>query len=142
METAFAWFRPEHLGLNYMPDIIEQHVNTLREHTGYEIELVEADGLKNIVIKSYPLPRCYSKTASDLLIRLDSAYPNSKPDMFWLEENVVLTGGGIPKNAEEITAALGRRWRRFSWHFNAWNPGTGDLMLFLEFVDTRLGKCE
>ena len=125
-----------------MSEIIEQHVNSLREHAGYVVDLVEADGLQNVIIKSYPLPLGYTKTSSDLLIRLDKAYPNSKPDMFWLEFDVLLVGGAEPKSANEILAALGRKWRRFSWHFANWNPATGDLLFFLTFVETRLNKVE
>ncbi len=125
-----------------MSEIIEQHVNSLREHAGYAVDLVEADGLQNVIIKGYPLPSGYTKTSSDLLIRLDKAYPNSKPDMFWLEHDVLLVGGGIPKSAENMLDALGRKWRRFSWHFANWNPATGDLLFFLTFVETRLNKAE
>lgn len=125
-----------------MSEIIEQHINSLREHTECVVELVEADGLKNVIVKNYPLPPGYTKTSSDLLIRLDKAYPNSKPDMFWLEFDVLLAGGAEPKSAAEILDALGRKWRRFSWHFTSWNPATGDLLFFLTFVETRLNKVE
>lgn len=125
-----------------MSGVIEQQLNSLREHTGYVVEFVEADGLRNIVVKNYSLPPGYTKTSSDLLVRLDAAYPNSKPDMFWLEFDVLLASGAVPKSAEEILDALGRKWRRFSWHFTNWNPATGDLLFFLTFIDTRLKKVE
>ena len=97
-----------------MPEVIEQHLNSLRKHTGYMVDLVEADNFKNIIVKNYPLPHGYTKTSSDLLIRLDAAYPNSRPDMFWLEADVLLTGGAVPKSAAQMLDALGRKWRRFS----------------------------
>lgn len=125
-----------------MSGVLEQHLNSLREHGGCEVELVEADGFMNVILKGHPLPPGYTKTKSDLLIRLDKNYPNSKPDMFWLEKDVLLAGGAVSKNAEELLNALGREWRRFSWHFNSWNPGTGDLLLFLEFINARLEKIE
>lgn len=125
-----------------MPGLIEQHIIDLRKHAKHEVEFVEADGLKNIIVKSYPLPPGYTRDSSDLLLRLDAAYPNSKPDMFWLEHDVLLTGGAIPKSADEILDALGRKWRRFSWHFTNWNPATGNLLFFLEFIEMRLKKAE
>lgn len=125
-----------------MSAILEQHLNSLREHTGHIVDYVEADGLSNIIVKNHPLPVGYTKASSDILMRLDAAYPLSKPDMFWLEADILLAGGTIPKNAEEILNALGRKWRRFSWHFNSWNPATGDLLFFLEFIKVRINKVE
>ena len=58
------------------------------------------------------------------------------------EFDVLLAGGAVPKSAGEPLDALGRKWRRFSWHFTNWNPATGDLLFFLEFVGTRLNKVE
>ena len=125
-----------------MSEIIEKHIEELRQHRKLDVELIEADGLNIVIIKGYPLPGRYSKASSDLMIRLDKGYPNSKPDMFWLEEDVLLKDGAVPDKAEQILESLGKKWRRFSWHFNTWNPATGNLLGYVEFIDVRLNKSK
>jgi hypothetical protein len=61
--------------------------------------------------------------------------------MFWVESDVTLATGAIPKNGDSVEQALGRHWRRFSWHLQNWNPGRDDLKTYLEFVNSRLAKC-
>jgi hypothetical protein len=61
--------------------------------------------------------------------------------MFWVEPDVTFANGAVPKNAELIEAAIGRQWRRFSWHLQNWNPGRDGLKTYLEFVNSRLAKA-
>ncbi len=109
---------------------------------GYSVEAMEADGWANALFTRWELPRGYSKDRSDLLLKFPLSYPTGKPDMFWVEPDVALANGAIPRSAESIEAAVGRQWRRFSWHLQNWNPGRDGLNLktYLEFVNSRLAK--
>jgi hypothetical protein len=117
---------------------LTQHIRDLRDR-GYSVEVVEADNFVNIVITDYPLPDGFNKKTTALLIRILPSYPNGKPDMFWVDEDLVLAAGTVPQSAETIEEYLGKKWRRFSWHLadTAWNPGTGDLLMYLEFINRR-----
>jgi hypothetical protein len=61
--------------------------------------------------------------------------------MFWTDEDLLLANGSVPRSGDAIETALGRRWRRFSWHPANWNPGSDNLRTYLEFVNTRLAKA-
>ena len=122
-----------------IPACLQEELKAL-SGDGWKHELVEAEGTACVVFSAYPLPRGYSKKASDLLLMLPLSYPNGKPDMFWLEPDVALAGGGVPKSADQIETHVNRQWRRFSWHVSSWNPATDNLRTFLEFINCRLAK--
>ncbi|MFA5015532.1 MAG: E2/UBC family protein [Actinomycetota bacterium] len=111
---------------------------------GLTANLIESDGMANVEIINYPVPsKHFNKTSIGLLLRLSLSYPNGKPDMFWVDEDFVLKDGKVPNGAKEIEIWLGRRRRRFSWHLKTnWNPGTDNLLTYLEFVNSRLTKPE
>jgi hypothetical protein len=60
--------------------------------------------------------------------------------MFWTDEDLTLPDGKAPQNADVIETYFGKRWRRFSWHPQKWNPGADDVRTYLEFVNNRLAK--
>lgn len=105
---------------------------------GYTATVEEADGWAIVVFEEYGLPKGYSRKATTLLLKLPMSYPNGNPDMFWTDTDVLLEGGGTPRNAEVIETISGRQWRRFSWHPTKWNPATDDLATYVEFVERRL----
>ena len=109
--------------------------------SGYKVEFVEADGVVYIVFKEYSVPGHYNKPCTTLLLRVPIAYPNGNPDMFWTDGDLVCSNGQIPTQADQIETYLGRPWRRFSWHPQGWNPGTGNLLMYLEFVNSGLLKA-
>lgn len=122
------------------PQLVEE-VQELRNE-GYEIDLIEAEGWANVVFHGYQVPAGYPKGSTDLLLKFPMSYPNGQPDMFWTEEDLLLANGAVPRSADAIETALGKRWRRFSWHPANWNPGRDSLRTYLEFVNGRLAKTE
>ena len=108
---------------------------------GYQITTVQENGLTKLIIQEYPLPDGYSTSTSDLLILIPPSYPNGKPDMFWVNTDVLLENGKVPKKAEVIENHAGKDWRRFSWHLSKWNPGRDDLSTYLSFIDEGLRRA-
>ena len=123
-----------------IPEFVTQEVEALR-HAGYVVEVIEADGWLNVVFPNHGLPPGYNKRATQLLVRLPLSYCNGKPDMFWADEDLRLQNGGIPRSADCLEPALGKHWRRFSWHLQNWNPATDNLFTYLEFVNRRLAQA-
>ncbi len=123
-----------------VPAQLAKEVKALSDE-GWAVELVESDGMVCTLFHSYPLPRGYCRQSTDLLLRLPLSYPNGKPDMFWVEPDVLLVNGAVPKAAKHIETHLNRQWRRFSWHIAAWNPATDDLRTYIEVINTRLAKA-
>lgn len=122
-----------------LPEQLVREVEELRME-GYSIDLTAEGGYANVVICGYGVPPQYSKSTTDLLLRLPMSYPNGKPDMFWTDTGLTLKGGGSPQQANVIESYLGQQWRRFSWHPQGWNPGSDNLRTYLEFVNARLAK--
>jgi hypothetical protein len=122
------------------PDILLKEIAGLRE-SGYGVVLVEEDGFVNVILERYPLPPLYNKQSTKLLLRIPISYPNGSPDMFWTDPDLLCAGGQIPTNADSLETHVGQQWRRFSWHPQGWNPGTGSLLMYLEFVNQGLTKA-
>jgi hypothetical protein len=123
-----------------LPEQLVREVEELRAE-GFSVELVEGEGFANVIFQNYPVPRSYNKSSTELLLKLPMSYPNGKPDMFWTDEDLLLANGQEPIKANKIQNSLGKRRRRFSWHPGAWNPASGNLRMYLEFVNTGLIKA-
>jgi hypothetical protein len=117
-----------------------REVEELRS-AGYKVDINESDGVVNLIIGDYPLPSTYNKRQTVLLLRVPISYPNGNPDMFWTDHDLMCSNGKIPTKADQIETYLGKQWRRFSWHPQGWNPGTGNLCMYLEFVNNGLRKA-
>ncbi len=123
-----------------LPAQLDQEVGALKEE-GFAIELQEAEGWVCVIVHNHPVPPGYSKPYTDLLVKCPISYPDGRPDMFWTDEDLTLSGGRAPRSADTIEVVLGRRWRRFSYHPQNWNPGVDNLRTYLEFVNTGLTKA-
>lgn len=124
-----------------IPETLSAETENL-EQAGYEIETLEEGNFVILIIQNFPLPTGYSKSATDVLLKLTNSYPNGKPDMFWVEEDVLLVNGEVPNKANVIETHAGRKWRRFSWHSRNWNPGRDDLNTFISFIEVGLLKAK
>lgn len=109
--------------------------------SGYKVQIIESDGMINLVFENFKIPNLYKKTVTTLLLRLPIAYPNGNPDMFWTDVDILCLDGQIPTKADQIETYLDKQWRRFSWHPQGWNPGFCNLRMYLEFVITGLQKA-
>jgi hypothetical protein len=127
--------------VSLIPEQLIAEVEELRKE-GLDIDLVERDGLVNLVLRSCAIPPSMNKDKSDILLRIPMGYPNARPDMFWTDEDLLLKDGRVPRSADSIEEIIDRRWRRFSWHPQAWNPGRDNIRTYLEFVNCRIRRME
>ena len=139
MVSDIGWCLLEPLD-NMATETLLREVEGLRA-SGLTVELVEADGVVYLRFEDYSVPTYYSKQCTTLLLRLPMSYPNGNPDMFWTDVDLVCSNGHTPTQADQIETYLGKQWRRFSWHPQGWNPGTGNLLMYLEFVNSGLLKA-
>ena len=126
-----------------IPEELTKDLATLTQR-GYSPVVVEEGSRVFVIFRGYVLPDgTYNTEKTDLLIFTTQFYPNAGFDMFWVDENLKLKNGGIPKSADQIENYLGRRWRRFSYHpYNTkpWNPSEDSVLSFMAYVNQRLGK--
>ena len=119
-----------------LPPRLEGEIRELR--ADYQIDVLEEGDWISIVIHSFPLGDGYTVPFADLLIRAQRTYPDSGPDMFWLDVSVLLAGGQVPQAADSQEVHVSRNWRRFSWHRARWEPSVDNLHGYLEFIRRRL----
>jgi hypothetical protein len=119
-----------------LPPRLEKELQELR--AARRVEIVEGSDWIYVVIPGFTLGEGFSVASSDLLIRLQRSYPDAGPDMFWVDVSVLLANGQPPQAAESLEDHIGRRWRRFSWHRQGWNPSVDNLHGYLEFIRRRL----
>ncbi len=123
-----------------IPPRLEAEIIELRK--SFEVEIIEDDQNVNLVFKDFPLGDAFNVPKSDLLLKVPKTYPDAGPDMFWTDTVVTFADGRIPQATELIEVNLGRQWRRFSWHREAWNPTFDNMHGHIEFVKARLRKNE
>lgn len=125
-----------------VPDELQLHARELTEATGLAVSFVEEGIQICVIVSKVTLPAgVYAVGTTDILFITDQQYPASAMDMFWTEQEVLLTGGSVPANADNIENHAGRRWRRFSWHRNnIWNRDGNPLLDHFEFTQHRFAQ--
>jgi hypothetical protein len=98
----------------------------------------QPEGWSFLVISGYQLPGGFQPGGVDLLVKLPPAFPDAKPDMFWVHPAVKTSAGTLPR-ATSTENLLGKDWQRFSWHLaaGAWQPGMSTLRDFMRCIAAR-----
>lgn len=109
---------------------------------GYEYELFSAGNEMHVVVKKFPFPsEHYAPTQADVLIKIPPGYPNAQLDMFWVNPEVKLVNGQVPKKTESRETHHGREWQRWSRHYTSpWRPGVDTLRSFIQSIHAELRK--
>jgi hypothetical protein len=94
----------------------------------------------DLVIHDYPVPAGYDQTCVDLLLQLPGSWPDGTPDMFYVDPPMrVAATRAWPKAADHFPVIGGRKWQRWSRHFQAvWRPGIDGVATHLAIVNDAL----
>ena len=103
---------------------------------GVAHEVAADSNMTCVVIPRWPLPHGFDRDVADLLIRLSPGYPDVPPDMWWFSPPVNLKNGKALPATDVVETHLGRRWQRWSRHFNngQWQSGVDGLGNFLALI--------
>ena len=102
---------------------------------------VEVDGgMTCVLISSWRLPSRYSRSETDLMIRLSPGYPDVAPDMWWFNPAIYRADGTELPNTNVFENYLGHRWQRWSRHFSSsqWRSGVDSLESYLALIRQHL----
>ncbi len=93
-------------------------------------------GMLCILLPDWPLPAGLTIDRVDLLLRLAPGYPDIAPDMWWVSPDVQRSDGQAIPATEVTENILGRRWQRWSRHFQSgqWQSGIDGLESFLALI--------
>lgn len=94
-----------------------------------------------VVLRDVALPAGYSVAKADVLIKVPVAFPDARPDMFWVRPPLKLASGAEPQ-ATSLENIGNESWQRYSWHLqpNGWHAGTSRLRDFVRAVLARLHR--
>jgi len=121
-----------------------QDIERLQEE--YEVNVEEEGNFTQVIVRGWPIPSdAYSKERTDVMIRVPQGYPQQHPDWVYVDEDLRLGDGGMPKkhNRDRVNG-----WLALSWHVNklndvTWVPYETDLKWYLDtFCDHRLRQGE
>ena len=109
---------------------------------GIAHEIAVDSGMTCVVMPQWPLPKGFDRDASDLLVRLGPGYPDVQPDMWWFDPPVHMADGQELPATNVVEIYVGRRWQRWSRHFNRrqWQSGIDGLESFLALIRQDLER--
>jgi len=99
-----------------------------------------------VVFLGFPLPAAkFTIAATDILTKLPPNYPDSGPDMFWVDPPALLAPNGHEARQTQVREQLlGRTWQRWSRHFDAssWRTGIDDIQTVYWRIVTALKEAQ
>jgi len=104
--------------------------------------LVKDGGVVCVLVPGYTLPFGYNRERADLMLRLQTGYPDTPPDMWWFEPAILKANNSPIPQADVNEVHLGRRWQRWSRHLctGAWRSGIDGLESFFAILDKDLAN--
>lgn len=125
-----------------MTPILQEQLKELQEQvSGARMEQSPGGGAIIVVpdVKLEP-PGGWSKPSTTVWFKIDIAYPASKPDCFWIEQDTRLASGGQPQNSQ-VNDQIGPMRLWFSWHVAKWNPQVDTLLTYFRVIQERLRQA-
>lgn len=121
-----------------MNPIIEAQLVILREaYPSADVRTMH-DGSCLVSISDVPLPVGWNRTHTTIWFVIPMGYPIAKPDCFWADPELRLSGERQPMNTNVSAMPNGEMKLWFSWHTQRWNPNADDLLTYVHVVETRL----
>lgn len=110
------------------------------ENKGFVYQEIVDGSQKGLIFPAFRLPaNKYDVLQADVLILLPAGYPDTPPDMFYLQPWVKLTAlSRYPKAADQPFPFNAASWQRWSRHNNEWRPGVDGIWTMLKRVEHAL----
>jgi len=112
------------------------------EERGLAHEVADDSGFTCVILPGWKLPAGFDRETSNLLIRLQTGYPDVPPDMWWFDPPIRLADGRTITATEVTEQHLARSWQRWSRHFQAgqWKSGIDGLESYLALSRRELTR--
>lgn len=110
------------------------------ERQGFPWVIHEDGGMTCVEISNFRLPDGYTQPSATLLLRLNPAFPDVPPDMWWFNPPALRRDGVAIKATEHTEQHLGRSWQRWSRHLQPtqWQSGVDSMESFLAIIRREL----
>lgn len=102
--------------------------------------IADEGGMTCVLLPEFELPGGYTQPKADLLLRLNPAYPDVPPDMWWFDPPVMRNDGVAIPATDHFENHLGRRWQRWSRHLPSgqWSSASDSIESFLAVISREL----
>lgn len=126
-------------------DLIEGQFDRLRRQFS-DARLHPIDrGQQLVHLPAVPLTPGWTKAATDIWFVVPAGYPVARPDCFWAEHELRLTGMRMPQGTALNTIAgdpsrAMHLW--FSWHVPEWSPNRDSLLSYARAIQNRLSHAQ
>jgi hypothetical protein len=99
-----------------------------------------------VVFRGFALPAGkFMIPATDILTKLPPNYPDSGPDMFWVNPPALMApNGNEARQTQVYESLLGGTWQRWSRHFDAsaWRSGVDDIQTVYWRIITAIKEAQ
>ncbi len=96
-----------------------------------------------IIVPSVKLTPGWSKETTAVFFLVPVGFPHAQPDCFWVDADLRLQNGSMPKNAgPNVIPESGNTMLWFSWHLaQPWNPNRDTLTTWFAVIRARLREA-
>ncbi len=107
---------------------------------GLEVSIQDEGGMTCVEIPNFRLPDGFTISTATLLLRLNPAFPDVPPDMWWFNPPAKRADGATIPATDTTEHHLGRKWQRWSRHLepSQWQSGTDSLESFIAIIRREL----
>ncbi len=119
--------------------IIEQQTQELSQKFTEATCIKAPDGSHLVTIPNVSLPEGWNSKTTTVRFIAPVGFPASRPDCFWTDPNLRLTGGRNPQSTGPNPMPHGPQpllW--FSWHVQKWSPNSDSLLTYFRVIENRL----
>lgn len=111
----------------------------LQRH-GLSAVVCDEGGMTCVEIPEFRLPEGFTRSTSTLLLRLNPAFPDVPPDMWWFDPPVLRADGAVIPATDHSEHHLGRPWQRWSRHLDPsqWQSGVDTMESFIAIIRREL----
>lgn len=102
-----------------------------------------SDGSSVVTVPAVTVPEGWTAREATVRFVVPVGYPMARPDCFWAEETLMLTGARVPQNtgANAIPGGAPTPQRWYSWHVTHWSPNSDTLTTYVNVIRKRFSEA-
>ncbi|MDI1344148.1 MAG: E2/UBC family protein [Pseudolabrys sp.] len=121
----------------------EEQFDALQKELSGASYLKIPDGSFVVTVPGLRLPDGWTAPVTTVYFIAPVGYPVSRPDCFWSDADLKLTGGRVPQNTGANPLPNGPApllW--FSWHVSNWSPNADTLLTYVNVIKKRFQELK
>ena len=122
---------------------VEAQFEALREIYPNAVRQPLSDGSSIVTVPNVAVPEGWTARETTIRFQVPVGYPMARPDCFWTDESLMLSGGRLPQNTGPTPLPGGgaptpQRW--YSWHVTHWSANSDTLITYVNVIRKRFAE--